>query len=272
MTHIALISTASPKIGVLIKEWRTRRRLSQLELAADADISQRHLSFIESGRAAPSREMIQQLAEVLDIPLRERNILFLSAGFAPVFPERALDDPALKAARAAVELVLKGHMPYPALVVDRHWNLVSGNDAAQAFMHSITDPILITPPINVLRVSLHPKGMAPRIVNLAEWKHHILQGLRGQIRASGDPKLEELYKELVSYPCPASVRAPTVEESAMATVAVPLKLRAGEQVLSFISTITVFGTPVDVTLSELALETFFPADEATAQALRATAP
>ncbi len=249
-------------VGQIIRHWRGRRRLSQLDLALEAEISQRHLSFVESGRAAPSRPMVLQLAESLKLPLRERNRMLLAAGYAPVFPERRLDDPALANARAAVRLVLKGHEPFPALAVDRHWNMVDANAAIGPFLELVRAPDLLQPPVNVLRLCLHPQGLSASILNLGEWRHHLLERLRRQIDASGDAGLVELERELASYPG----RQPPPRH-AEALIAVPLRLRRGEDVLSFISTITVFGTPVDVTLSELAIESFFPADPETARIL-----
>lgn len=257
---------ADESVGSMIRSWRMRRRMSQLDLAAEADISQRHLSFVESGRAAPSREMVLHLAEQLDIPLRQRNLLLLAAGFAPSFSERSLSDPTLQPAMAAVEQVLKGHEPNPALAVDRHWNLISANTAIGPFMADIADASLLQPPVNVLRLSLHPHGLAPRIVNLGEWRAHLLARLRRQNETFGDPVLGELERELQSYPGEAS-RTRVVHDEGTA-IAHPLRIRAADAVLSLISTITVFGTPVDVTLSELAIESFFPADEQTRFALQ----
>ncbi|HEY7641063.1 MAG TPA: helix-turn-helix transcriptional regulator [Steroidobacteraceae bacterium] len=257
----------SRPVGDLLREWRQRRRLSQLDFSVEAEISSKHLSFLETGRSQPSREMVLHLAELLDVPLRERNSLLIAAGFAPMFKEHALSDPALQPAREAVDLVLKGHEPYPAIAVDRHWQLIAANAPARYFMTGVA-PALLTPPLNVLRLTLHPDGMAPRIVNLAEWRSHLLARLRRQIEVSADPVLADLYKELSAYPAPAH----TAESPASAvSYAVPFRLATDAGVLSFISTITVFGTPVDVTLSELALESFFPADPATAAALRALA-
>lgn len=240
--------------------------MSQLDLAAEAEISQRHLSFVESGRAAPSREMVLHLAERLDIPLRQRNRLLLAAGFAPSFGERPLEDPSLRPAMDAIEQVLKGHEPNPALAVDRHWNLVRANGAIVPFMADIAEASLLAPPVNVLRLSLHPGGLAPRIVNLGEWRAHLLERLRRQNETFGDPVLGELEAELRTYPG-ALTRGPVVHDGGTAIVH-PLRIRLGDVVLSLISTITVFGTPVDVTLSELAIESFFPADEATRFALQ----
>jgi transcriptional regulator with XRE-family HTH domain len=250
-------------VGALLRQWRQRRRLSQLDLASDAAISTRHLSCLETGRAQPSRQMLMRLAERLEVPVRERNTLLTAAGYAPMYRERALDDPALAAARRAVDVLLKAHEPAPALAVDRHWTLVSHNRAVAPFLAGAS-PALLQPPVNVLRLSLHPEGLAPRIVNLAQWRAHLLSRLRQQVAASGDAVLAALLDELSAYP-PGE---PHDAGSEAGGVIVPLQVRTDAGVLSFISTTTVFGTPVDITLSELALETFFPADEATAQALR----
>jgi transcriptional regulator with XRE-family HTH domain len=259
---------ATRPVGEFLREWRQRRRMSQLDLALDAEISTRHLSFMETGRAAPSREMVLRLADRLDIPLRERNALLVAAGFAPVFPERSLDDPQLQPARKAMELVLAGHEPYPALAVDRHWNLVAHNKTVPFFLASV-DPSLLAPPVNVLRLSLHPLGLAPRIVNYWEWRTHLFERLRHQVGLTADPVLTDLMQELSGYPPPADAKphAPGYSNP-YAGVVVPLQFVTDAGILSFISTVTVFGTPIDVTLSELALETFFPADAATAHALR----
>jgi transcriptional regulator with XRE-family HTH domain len=250
-------------VGDLLREWRQRRHLSQLALACDAEISTRHLSFIETGRATPSRDMVLRLAERLDVPLRARNTLLMSAGFAPVYPERPLSDPALRAALAAIEHLLHAHQPFPALAIDRHWQLVASNDAARALMSDV-DPSLATPSVNVLRLSLHPGGLASRIVNLGEWKAHVLARLRRQIDLSGDPILMELANELASYPAPEST---STSRGDLMSVFIPLRLKTPGGELSFLSTTTIFGTPVDVTLSEIALESFFPADQATAEVL-----
>lgn len=259
-------------VGDLLRAWRQRRRLSQLDLACEAEISTRHLSFLETGRAQPSREMVMLLAERLDVPLRDRNELLVAAGFAPVYPERRLDDPALSAAREAIELVLAAHEPFPAIAIDRHWSLVAANGAIGPLIES-ADPDLRRPPINVLRLSLHPAGLAPRIENLPEWRAHLVARVRRQIEVSADPALEGLLKELVAYPPPeGSSRAAPAREQDHAAIAVPLRLRTAGGTLSLLSTTMVFGTPVDVTLSELAVESFFPADQATAEALRALSP
>ncbi len=269
MTMTASILTPASPVGAMLREWRTRRRMSQLDLASEAEISQRHLSFVESGRAAPSRDMVLHLAEQLAIPLRQRNQLLLAAGYAPSFNERRLDDPSLAPAMAAVNLVLKGHEPYPAIAVDRHWNLIAGNASIGPFLEDIGDQSLLAPPVNVLRLSLHPGGLAPRILNLNEWRAHLIERLKRQNDLVADPVLAELEKELLSYPgAPRTGRPPQPDPMAIAH---PLRIRQGGAVLSFISTITVFGTPLDVTLSELAIESFFPADEETGAALRSLA-
>lgn len=247
-------------IGDLIKEWRGRRRMSQLDLALQAGISQRHLSFLESGRSAPSRDMVETLAEHLGVPLRERNVMLLSAGFAPAFAERKLCDPSMKTALNVVEQVLKGHEPNPALAVDRWWTLLMANAAVGPMMALVEDKSLLEGEVNVVRISLHPRGLAPLIVNLGQWKAHLLSRLAQQIDASGDARLMELEREIAAYPAPPTGRSHEEADG----IAIPMQMRLGGQVLSFLSTTTVFGTPVDVTLSELAVEAFFPADAETA--------
>ena len=260
-------------VGDLLREWRVRRRLSQFELAGSAEISTRHLSFVETGRASPSREMLLRLAEHLDVPLRERNVLLASGGFAPAFARRALDDPALQSARQAVELVLRAHEPFPALAIDRHWNMVAANRAVAPLLAG-ADESLLQPPVNVLRLSLHPLGLAPRIANLAQWRSHLLERLRRGCEATADPILVALWDELRRFPSPAAVPSPAAggaQRLHHAGVFVPLELRTESGTLSFLGTTTVFGTPLDVTLDELAIEAFFPADEATARAMRSAA-
>ena len=261
---------ARRSVGELLREWRLRRRMSQLLLATEAEISTRHLSFVESGRATPSREMVMHLAERLSVPLRERNALLVAAGYAPLYRERALDDPQLAAAREAVELVLRGHEPYPALAVDRHWNIVASNSALAALIGE-SSPALLAAPVNALRLSLHPEGIAPRIVNWHTWRTHLLARLQRQIEASADAALISLHDELAAYPAPAGA-LPAAAEPIQHHIAVPLRVRTALGELAFYSTTTVFGTPVDITLSELAIEAFFPADPQTAQALRDHAP
>jgi transcriptional regulator with XRE-family HTH domain len=255
-------------VGGLLRQWRRRRRMSQLDLACEADISTRHLSFLETGRSQPSRDMVLHLAERLEVPLRERNVLLMAAGYAPAFPERPLADPALQAARKAIDLVLAGHQPYPALAIDRHWTLIASNNAVPPLLLGV-DSSLLQPPVNVLRVSLHPAGLAPRIANYAELRSHLLARLRRQINVTADPALVELMSELSGYPTPGGTRssAPATDQE-YARVVVPFQLVMEHGILAFFSTTTIFGTPVDITLSELALESFFPADTATAESMR----
>ena len=255
-----------PRIGEHLRQWRLRRHLSQFDLAGEAEISARHLSFVENGRAAPSREVVLKLAERLNVPLRERNVLLVAAGFAPAFSQRSLDDPALKSARAAIELVLRAHEPSPALAYDRHWNLVSANRMVAPLLADVS-PRLLAPPVNILRLAFHPEALARRTVNLAEWAGHLLERLHRQCEATADPGLLALYRELKSYSLPARSGPLPLDN-----VAIPLKLRFGGDVLSFMSATMIFGTPTDVTLSELALETFFPADEFTAARLKTLVP
>src|SRR5580700_129046 len=262
-TSFAQTGPAKPiHIGDHLREWRQRRHLSQLDLAGDAEISARHLSFVETGRAAPSRDMVLKLAERLDVPLRGRNVLLVAAGFAPAFPQRSLDDPALKSARAAIDLVLKAHEPNPALAYDRHWNLVSANRMVMPLLEGVPAHLL-GHPFNILRLAFHPEALAARTVNVAEWCGHLLERLHRQCEATADPGLIKLYHELKAYPLPAR-SAPLPPDN----VAIPFKVRLRGDVLSFFSATMIFGTPVDITLSELALETFFPADEFTAERMR----
>jgi len=262
------VMTASMQpVGSLLREWRQRRHLSQLDLACDAEISTRHLSFLETGRSQPSREMILNLAERLEIPLRERNTLLLAAGYAPTFAERSLGDPALRAARRAVDLVLAGHEPYPALAVDRHWTMIASNQAMTPFLTGV-DAALLQSPVNALRLGLHPAGIAPRIGNFAEWRSHILARLSRQIHLTADPILTALMKELAAYPVPPGAASHARPSADYGDVIVPLQLITENGCLSLFSTTTIFGTPMDVTLSELAIESFFPADEATAAAFQ----
>jgi transcriptional regulator with XRE-family HTH domain len=262
-----LMQPVSP-IGDHIRAWRQRRRLSQLDFALEAEISQKHLSFIESGRSQPSREMVLRLADHLQVPLRERNAMVLAAGYAPAFPERALDDPALAHARAAITLILKGHEPYPALAVDRRWMLVDANDGVRRLLGFVQDPALLEPPINVLKLSFADGGLAPHIVNLAEWRAHVFDRLRQQIAVTADQDLTALLNELQQWPKPGDEND-AIGPAPFGGIAIPLVLRTPAGTLSFISTTTVFGTPVDVTLSEIALEAFYPADRQTAELLKA---
>ena len=261
--------TAARPIGELVREWRQRRRLSQLTLACDAEISTRHLSFIETGRSQPSRAMILHLSEQLAIPMRDRNILLVAAGYAPIFPERSLDDPALQSVRKAIDLVLERQKPYPAFALDRHWTIAASNGALPEVYVGVA-PHLMQPPINALRLTLHPDGLAPRIANLSEWRQHSLARLRRQIDVTADPVLLELLRELSQYSGPGGknhLAVPTEEPA----VAIPFCIRTERGLLSFFTTTTMFGSPVDITLSELAVECFYPADAATAQIVRETA-
>jgi transcriptional regulator with XRE-family HTH domain len=256
-----------PSVGPLLRAWRQRRRLSQLDLALEAGVSTRHVSFVETGRAQPSREMVLHLAEQLEVPLRERNALLLAAGFAPVYRERDLDAPDMAPLRAALDVILAGHEPYPALVVDRRWNLLAGTSAV-ALLTAGVAPELLAPPANVLRIALHPDGMAPNVLNGAEWREHLLDRLARQVAHTGDDELAALLEELVAYPAPAGT-APGVDPAG--EIVVPLRVRTEIGDLAFFSTVAAFGTAVDVTVSELGIESFFPADAATADALRARA-
>jgi len=264
----ALPRSAAPQpFGAHLRHWRQHRRLSQQGLAEEAEISTRHLSFVETGRALPSREMVLRLAERLGVPLRERNAMLVAAGYAPMYRERPLEDPGLAPARAAVDLILRAHEPNPALAVDRHWDLVAGNRMLPHLMAG-ADPQLLQGRVNVLRLSLHPQGLAPRIVNLGQWREHLFERLRQQVQATGDAALASLLEELRGYPVPDGAHD-TRLEGEHAGVALPLRFRTQDgQVLSFISTTTVFGSAVDVTVQELTLETFFPLDAVTADALR----
>src|SRR6202171_513917 len=257
--------TKPAHVGDHLREWRQRRHLSQLDLAGDAEISARHLSFVETGRAAPSREMVLRLAERLEGPLRERNRLLVAAGFAPACPQRSLDHPPLNWPGAAIDLVLRAHEPSPALAYDRHWNLVSANRMVMPLLEGIPQRLL-GQPFNILRLAFHPEALAARTVNVAEWCSHLLERLHRQCEATADPELIKLYSELKAYPIPAR-SAPLSSDN----VAIPFKMRLDGEVLSFISTTMIFGTPVDITLSELALETFFPADDLTAERMRSMA-
>jgi transcriptional regulator with XRE-family HTH domain len=259
-------TSTTPGVGALLRDWRRRRRLSQLELSLEAAVSARHLSFVETGRSKPSRELLLHLAEHLEVPLRERNTLLLAGGYAPVYPETPLDDPEMTPVRAALDKILAGHMPYPAVIVDRRWDLVAHNEAAAGVMAGAAQHLL-EPPVNVLRLSLHPEGLAPRIANFAAWSEHLLTRLHRQLALAPDPEVSVLYDELKGYP--GVVEPPATEAHPAEMLFVPLELRAeGDAVLRFFSTIATFGTALDVTLAELSIESFFPADEATAAALR----
>jgi transcriptional regulator with XRE-family HTH domain len=260
-----------PRVGELLRSWRQRRRVSQFELSLDSAVSARHLSFIETGKARPSREMVLHLAERLDVPLRDRNGLLLAAGYAPTYAERSLDDPDMSAARDALRLFLAAHEPYPAVAVDGSWNLVAANDSLGVVLDGVA-PWLLAPPANALRIALHPEGMAPRILNLAEWSGHLLHRLERRAAITGSAELEQLYAELVTLP---GVHPEPPSRDLGAEIALPLRLRRNGEELSFLTTQTTFGTAVDITLAELSLEAFYPADDVTAAAVTraaATAP
>ena len=254
-------------VGPLLRDWRRRRHMSQLDLSLEAGVSARHLSFVETGRSRPSAEMVVHLADQLDVPLRDRNQLLLAAGYAPAYGQRSLDAPELEPVRVALQRVLDGHAPNPALVIDRHWGMVAANDGVNGLIAGAA-PHLLEPPVNVLRLSLHPEGVAPRIANLPEWRAHLLDRLGREAVASSDPALAALHEELAGYPCDAPAHVPDLDAGA---IAVPLRLRHEGGELSFISTVTTFGTALDVTVSELSIESFFPADAATAEVVRAWA-
>ena len=240
--------------------------MSQLDLACDAEISTKHLSFLETGRSRPSRTMLLHLAECLDVPLRDRNVMLTAAGYAPVFRERDFNEPALDLVRRNVEVVLAAHDPNPAMAVDRHWVMLAANQAV-AHLVAGAEPMLLRPPVNMLRLCLHPAGLASRIVNLAQWRAHIIARLRRQIDASGDGVLVDLLEEIRDYPCPRAAASRTVDDE-RDMIATPFRLATIDGVLSFLGTTTLFGTPIDITLSELAIETFLPADLHTAEIMR----
>lgn len=256
------VGTAS--FGQLLRRWRAQRGLSQLALALEAAVSTRHLSWLESGKSDPSRAMVLRLAERLDLPLRERNAMLLAAGYAPMYGERALGDPAMAPARDALQSLLDAHEPAPALAVDRHWNLVAANRTVALLTQSAA-PWLREPPLNVLRLSLHPQGLAPMIENLGGWRRHVLARLQRQLHATGDAVLAALRDELAALPLPAG---DADEAPADDAVVATLRLATPFGRLSFLTTVTVFGAPHDVTLSELAIETLLPADGETAARLR----
>jgi transcriptional regulator with XRE-family HTH domain len=252
-------------VGEQLRSWRHRRRFSQLDLACEAGISTRHLSFLETGRSTPSRDMVLHLAEQLDVPLRDRNALLLAAGFAPLYAERSLDDPEMRFALGAVKRLLRAHEPFPALAVDRHWTLIAANRAIEPLLVGVS-PALLQPPLNVLRLGLHPDGIARRIMNFHEWREHLLSRLRRQVESSADPVLTALLQELSSYP--ERGVGPSSDHAENPEIAVPLRLTTDMGVLSFLSTTMVFGAPLDVTLSELAIEIFLPADAHSDQVMR----
>jgi transcriptional regulator with XRE-family HTH domain len=264
--YVFVMTQPTPTIGDLIREWRQRRRLSQFDLACDAGISPKHVSFLETGRAQPDREMLLHLAERMGIPLRDRNVMLSAAGFDPPYQERPLDDPAFRVTRHSIDLMLRMHEPNPAMAIDRHWNMAASNKALSGLVADV-DPLLLSSPVNLVRLYLHPAGLAPRIINLAEWRQHLLARLRRQIDTTGDPELLTLVEEVSRYALvPDPVRRAKLRD--FETLAVPLRLATVHGPLAFFSTTTVFGRPVDITLAELAIEAFFPADAATASAMR----
>jgi len=269
MTVLSPPSPPSPSLGVgdLLREWRNRRRLSQLDLSLEAEVSARHLSFVETGRSKPSRELVLHLAEHLDVPLRERNSLLLAAGYAPAYKERSLEDDGMDPVREALDLILGGHEPYPAVIVDRHWNLVTGNDAALGLFTVGVAPHLLEPPINVYRLGLHPDGLAPRVLNMAEYTEHLLIQLKRDVALSGDAELAALLDEVRGYPGVVDTAAVLTDPARMLFLPMQLLAPDGETVLSFFSTLATFGTALDITVAELSIEAFFPADDSTKRAL-----
>jgi transcriptional regulator with XRE-family HTH domain len=263
------LALAPPGVGGLLREWRLRRRLSQLELAGAAEVSTRHLSFVETGRSRPSRELVVHLAEHLDVPLRERNTLLLAAGYAPVYRETPLDADEMTPVRDAVDAIVRGHEPFPAVVVNRSWDVLTANAAAARILVVDLPGHVLGPPLNALRVALHPDGLAPRIVNLTEWSAHLLDRLDREVQAGGSADLAALAEELRGYPGVSPRAAPVDGAAAAHRLFVPLVLRDGDRVLRFLSTVATFGTPLDVTVAELSIESFFPADTATAGYLAA---
>ncbi|TQS42511.1 helix-turn-helix domain-containing protein [Cryptosporangium phraense] len=255
------MTTTEPAVGQLLREWRERRRLSQLELSSQAAISTRHLSFVETGRSRPTPEMLMKITEHLDVPLRERNQILLAGGYAPRYPQHGLDEPELANVRAALRAVLTGHEPHPAVLINRWWELLEANDAI-TFLMTDVDPALLEPPVNVLRLSLHPDGLAPRIANLGQWRAHLLGQVRRRAVQTGDAKLAALHEELVAYP------GGTGPALAPTDVVLPLRLRHEGGELSFFSIAATVETAADVTVDELVIESFFPADAGTAERLR----
>ena len=257
--------TSPLNLAVLLREWRHKRRMSQLDLACDAEISTKHLSFLETGRSRPTRPMVLKLASSLRVPLRDQNALLEAAGFAPMFEARAFNAPALDPLRRSVETLLAGHEPAPALVIDRHWTMLTANRAV-AHLVAGAEPILLRPPVNLLRLFLHPAGLAPRIVNLTEWRAYAIDRLRQQIERSADVTLTDLLEELLDYPGPRG--RSRSEQPARETIAVPFQLATFDGVLSFFCTTTLFGGALDITVAEMAIEAFLPADTETAAIMR----
>jgi transcriptional regulator with XRE-family HTH domain len=264
------MNTAMPvrPVGELLRDWRQRRRLSQLDLALDVSVSARHLSFVETGRARPSRELLLDLAEQLALPLRDRNVLLLVGGYAPAYRETPLDAEAMAPVREALAQILGGHEPYPAVMVDRGWRLVAANGAVGRVLTAGVAPELLAPPANALRITLHPDGMAPRIANFGAYSAHLMERLERVAARTGDPSLRELYAELAGYPGVVTGSGGPPDPAAQLFVPLRLRLPDREGELTFFSTIAIFGTALDITLEELAIESFFPADAPTAAFLR----
>lgn len=253
-------------VGPLLRDWRERRRLSQLELALRAGSSARHISFVETGRSRPSEELVLRLADHLDVPMRERNALLLATGYAPRFPETSMDDPAMEGLRAGLDRLLQGYDPYPALVVDATYQVVAVNRGITMLMEGVSQELLAQP-LNAMRVVLHPEGMAPRIRNLREWRGHLLEQMERQIALDRSAVLRELYEEVAAYPV-ADGGESAADGASVPYFALPMRIEHDGRVLSFVSSISTFNTPMDVTVAELAIETFLPADRETADYLR----
>jgi len=272
---MSVLSTAVPSgrppgVGDLLRDWRQRRRLSQMDLSNEAEVSARHLSFVETGRSKPSRELVLHLAEHLDVPLRERNALLLAAGYAPAYRERSLDEAEMDPVREALDRILGGHEPYPAVIVDRRWDIVSANTPALALFTAGVAPHLLEPPINVYRLGLHPEGLAPRVRNMGEYSAHLLTQLQRDVTLSGDPALAELLDEVRGYPDLTHPASLEVDPARM--LFLPMEFTAADGTeLTLFSTLATFGTALDITVAELSIEAFFPADTPTAEALRALA-
>jgi len=276
----ATAATSTKGVGPLLRGWREQRRVSQLELALRAGSSARHISFVETGRSRPSEEMVLRLAEHLDVPVRDRNALLLAAGYAPRYPETPLDDPALDALREGVERLIQGYEPYPAFVVDATYNVVAANRGIAMLLDTVPEHLL-APPLNAMRLTLHPEGLAPRIRNLREWRGHLLAQMERDIALRRSEPLRALYEEVAAYPYPSESSSTEgspgneseneSDEGPGETVpyfALPMQIEHDGRVLSFISSISTFNTPMDVTVAELAIETLLPADPATVKYLQ----
>ncbi|MFF4059909.1 helix-turn-helix domain-containing protein [Streptomyces sp. NPDC001668] len=273
--HSAPATPPSQGVGPLLRAWREQRRVSQLELALRADSSARHISFVETGRSRPSEEMVLRLAEHLEVPVRERNALLLAAGYAPRFPETPLDDPALDAVREGIERLIQGYEPYPALVFDASYHVVAANRGIMMLLDGIPESLL-RPPLNTMRLTLHPEGLAPRIRNLREWRGHLLEQMRRQIALRRSERLRELYEEVAAYPVPGPEESDASDDGRPAGpvpyFALPMRIEHEGRTLSFVSSTSTFNTPMDVTVAELAIETFLPADPATVKYLHSLLP